>query len=54
MVREGGGGCVRPGNDEAILRWNTCARTLDRMRRLELAEEQYEPELRRIGRASGR
>jgi len=32
-----------PGNDDAILRWNTCQRTLDRMRRLEVAEEQYEP-----------
>jgi len=33
----------QPGNDDAILRWNTCQRTLDRMRRLELGEEQYEP-----------
>jgi len=33
----------QPGNDDAILRWNTCQRTLDRMRRLEVAEEQYEP-----------
>ena len=33
----------QPGNDDAILRWNTCQRTLDRMRRLELAEAQYEP-----------
>ena len=32
-----------PGNDDAILRWNTCQRTLARMRRLEMAEEQYEP-----------
>jgi hypothetical protein len=27
----------------AILRWNTCLRTLDRMRLQELAEGQYEP-----------
>jgi hypothetical protein len=33
----------QPGNDDAILRWNTCQRTLDRMRRHEVAEEQYEP-----------
>jgi hypothetical protein len=33
----------QPGNDDAILRWNTCQRTLDRMRRQEVAEEQYEP-----------
>jgi len=33
----------QPGNDDAILRWNTCQRTLARMRQLELAEEQYEP-----------
>ena len=33
----------KPGNDDAILRWNTCQRTLARMRQLELAEEQYEP-----------
>ena len=32
-----------PGNDDAILRWNTCARTLDRLRLEELAEGQYEP-----------
>jgi hypothetical protein len=31
------------GNDDAILRWNTCHRTLAHMRRLELAEEAYEP-----------
>ena len=32
-----------PGNDDAILRWNTCARALERLR-LELdAEVQYEP-----------
>jgi hypothetical protein len=33
----------QPGNDDAILRWNTCQRTLAGMRRQELAEEQYEP-----------
>jgi hypothetical protein len=33
----------QPGNDDAILRWNTCQRTLAGMRRHELAEEQYEP-----------
>ena len=32
-----------PGNDDAILRWNTCQRTLDRMRLHELAEGTYEP-----------
>jgi hypothetical protein len=32
-----------PGNDDAILRWNTCQRTLDRMRLQEIAEGQYEP-----------
>jgi len=33
----------QPGNDDAILRWNTCQRTLNRMRQQEAAEEQYEP-----------
>jgi len=33
----------QPGNDDSILRWNTCQRTLARMRRQELVEEQYEP-----------
>ena len=33
----------KPGNDDAILRWNTCQRTLAGMRRHELGEEQYEP-----------
>jgi hypothetical protein len=33
----------QPGNDDAILRWNTCARTLERLRLLEPAEGQYEP-----------
>ena len=33
----------QPGNDDAILRWNTCARTLDRLRTIEPAEGQYEP-----------
>jgi uncharacterized protein YutE (UPF0331/DUF86 family) len=32
-----------PGNDDAILRWNTCARTLQRLRLVEPAEGQYEP-----------
>lgn len=35
---------IRPaGNDDAILRWNTCARTLERLRLVEQAEGQYEP-----------
>ena len=33
----------QPGNDDAILRWNTCHRTLSRMRRHEVADEVYEP-----------
>jgi hypothetical protein len=33
----------QPGNDDAILRWNTCARTLDRLRLQEMSEGQYEP-----------
>jgi hypothetical protein len=33
----------QPGNDDAILRWNTCARALDRLRLVEQAEGQYEP-----------
>lgn len=33
----------QPGNDDAILRWNTCQRTLAGMRRQELGEERYEP-----------
>jgi hypothetical protein len=32
-----------PGNDDAILRWNTCLRTLARMRAQEMAEGEYEP-----------
>jgi hypothetical protein len=32
-----------PGNDDAILRWNTCSRALDRLRLVEQAEGQYEP-----------
>jgi hypothetical protein len=33
-----------PGNDDAILRWNTCARFLDRNRHLAPSpEEQAEP-----------
>ena len=31
------------GNDDSILRWNTCQRTLAGMRRQEVADEQYEP-----------
>ena len=33
----------QPGNVDAILRWNTCQRTLTSMRAQELADEQYEP-----------
>ena len=33
----------QPGNDDAILRWNTCQRTLAGMRRQEAADEVYEP-----------
>lgn len=33
----------QPGNDDAILRWNTCHRTLTGMRRQEIADEVYEP-----------
>jgi hypothetical protein len=33
----------QPGNDDAILRWNTCQRTLAAMRRQETADEAYEP-----------
>ena len=33
----------QPGNDDAILRWNTCHRTLAGMRRQEVADEVYEP-----------
>jgi hypothetical protein len=33
----------QPGNDDAILRWNTCARALDRLRLVEQSEGQYEP-----------
>ena len=32
-----------PGNDDALLRWNTCARTLERMRVSDESEGQYEP-----------
>ena len=31
------------GNDDAILRWNTCLRTIQRLRLAEPAEGQYEP-----------
>ena len=33
----------QPGNDDAILRWNTCQRTLAGMRRQDVADEVYEP-----------
>ena len=33
----------QPGNDDAILRWNTCLRTIQRLRLAEPAEGQYEP-----------
>jgi hypothetical protein len=33
----------QPGNDDAILRWNTCQRTLSGLRRQEVEEERYEP-----------
>ena len=33
-----------PGNDDAILRWNTCARTLERLRLQEEFDGQYEPQ----------
>ncbi|MDQ2667291.1 MAG: hypothetical protein M3Z05_14930 [Gemmatimonadota bacterium] len=32
-----------PGNDNALLRWNTCARTLERMRTHDESEVKYEP-----------
>lgn len=32
-----------PGNDDAILRWNTCARALERLRVVEQTEGHYEP-----------
>lgn len=31
------------GNDDSILRWNTCARTLKRLRMVEQSEGHYEP-----------
>lgn len=31
------------GNDDSILRWNTCVRTMERLRMVEQAEGQYEP-----------
>jgi hypothetical protein len=33
----------QPGNDDAILRWNTCARTIARLRLPVTPEGQYEP-----------
>ena len=32
-----------PGNDDAILRWNTCARALERLRLQEESDAHYEP-----------
>jgi hypothetical protein len=34
----------KPGNDDAILRWNTCARTLERLRAQGDSELPYEPQ----------
>lgn len=34
-----------PGNDEAILRWNTCVRLLARYPQLRPSEESYEPQM---------
>ena len=31
------------GNDDSILRWNTCARTMERLRMVEQAEGHHEP-----------
>jgi hypothetical protein len=33
----------QPGNDDAILRWNTCARALSQRRFPEPADDEYEP-----------
>jgi hypothetical protein len=33
----------KPGNDDAILRWNTCARTLERLREDDDSGPQFEP-----------
>src|SRR4051812_27138372 len=33
----------QPGNDDAILRWNTCARALEQLRAEEDGDERYEP-----------
>ena len=33
----------QPGNDDSILRWNTCARAIERLRMIEHGEVQYEP-----------
>ena len=32
-----------PGNDDAILRWNTCARTIERLHLQDDSEAEYEP-----------
>lgn len=37
-------GLRQPGNDDAILRWNTCARTLDGLHRKDEVEVQSEPQ----------
>jgi hypothetical protein len=34
-----------PGNDDAVLRWNTCVRTLSKHPNLKPRQEAYEPEL---------
>ena len=34
----------QPGNDDAILRWNTCARSLEQLRADQEDEERYEPQ----------
>ncbi|HEX9484723.1 MAG TPA: hypothetical protein VF929_09075 [Gemmatimonadaceae bacterium] len=37
-------GLRQPGNDDAILRWNTCVRTLERLRVHEESGEPHEPQ----------
>jgi tetratricopeptide (TPR) repeat protein len=34
-----------PGNDDALLRWNACARVLERLPRVESPQEEYEAPL---------
>jgi hypothetical protein len=36
-------GVREPGNDDAILRWNTCARAIERLRGHEQSEPQFAP-----------